>query len=92
MHIRLGRIAVAVTVHRQVVHDTDIDHVPLHMIADRLGRLRHGLQKIILGPPGPAAVTGAAGVDQQFSVLGGNTDRDIFQRPTKSSHGVALKM
>ena len=92
MHVRLGGISVAVAVHGQAVHHTDVEDVVAHVVIHTLGRVRHGLQKGILLTPDATAGLGAAGVNPHFAHGGTEADGDVLDGPAEARHGVALEM
>ena len=92
MHVRLGGVSVAVTVHRQAVHHADVEYVIAHIGIHALGRVGHGLQEGILFSPDAAAFLGAAGVDPDLSHGGAEADGDVLDGPAEARHGVALEV
>ena len=94
MHIGLCRIAVAVAVHRQPVHDIDVDDVVCpDMVAHCADHLRQGLQPgVLVVIPDAAAGLCARRVDQDLAGRGGHTDRDVLDGAAKARHGMALEM
>ncbi len=92
MHIRLGRIAVAVAIHGQAIQYADEDDVVAHGTVHTLGRVRHGLQERVLLAPDAAAGAGTAGVDPDLAHRRTEADGDVLDRPAEARHGVALEV
>lgn len=94
VHIRLGGVAVAVTVYRQAVHDVDIDDaLPVAQIVRHSGAgLGHGLQESVLIAAPWAGSAGSAGVDPALALSRADADGDVLYRPAEARHGVTLEV
>ena len=92
--IRLGRVAVAVTVHGKAVHDVDVDDVLFaHMVAHGGHHFAQGLQPgVLIAVHDAAACTGPGGMDIDLAAGRGHADGHILDRAAEARHGVALEM
>ena len=90
--VRLLGIAVTVAVDGDAVHDVDEDHLVAEIVADALGGLGHGFEKLKLKLVMPVGVAGAAGVDAHLAHRGGEADGGVLDRAAVARHGVSLEV
>ena len=107
LHLGGSGVAVAVAIHREVVHDIDIDRA--HAGSTPFGVLRHIevlvysigsrshrlVEEVLFGDTTPQLL-GVFGntrrVDIGFAVAGGDTDTLVLQHAAEAAHGMPLEV
>lgn len=95
LHARLGGVAHAVAVDREVVHHVDVDDVA-SLLAEvgvhRVGGGGHAFEEGVLLGCFPMGGGGAGGMDIELAAARGHADGEVFQRAAEAAHGVSLEV
>ena len=90
-HFGGGGVVVAVAVYRKVFHRAHVRQRALLEIHNRLARVRHGFEKLVLLAV-PHVVRVAGPVDVGLAVRRGDPYGNVFERASETSHLVPFEV
>ncbi len=90
-HAGIFRHGTAVTVHRHILHDVDVDDISLEIVHDTRCGVRHGFEERIMVCVSEVGRVARA-VDIGFSHGGGDAYGELLDRPAVAAHGMPLKV